>query len=248
MCRPNSCRACTTNWRVRASGTASFTRAIRAELIAHRKGVWHWGHDITDEDTPLEAVLASRSNGTNRAAHRPRGAAAAKAIRVPQAIGAIQAQIARTCSITMSRSGTGCHRWLHPVGNVRTLSGRAVGLGYVTAPNAHPSRRSVPTITSRGRGHPLPATASLRRCMTRKRADQALIRMISTYRRVTPWLINAIASLAANTKIGYSLDRKFYCDDAVFEADMDQVIGRKWSSPDMSTGSATGHIFSTRSQ
>src|SRR6202047_389020 len=39
---------------------------------------------------------------------------------------------------------------------------------------------------------------------------------------------NAIASLAANTKIGYSLDRKFYCDDAVFEADMEQVIGRKW--------------------
>ena len=39
---------------------------------------------------------------------------------------------------------------------------------------------------------------------------------------------SAIASLAANTKIGYSLDRKFYCDDAVFEADMDQVIGRKW--------------------
>jgi Rieske 2Fe-2S family protein len=37
-----------------------------------------------------------------------------------------------------------------------------------------------------------------------------------------------IARLAANTKIGYSLDRKFYCDDDVFEADMDQVIGRKW--------------------
>jgi phenylpropionate dioxygenase-like ring-hydroxylating dioxygenase large terminal subunit len=37
-----------------------------------------------------------------------------------------------------------------------------------------------------------------------------------------------IARLAADTKIGYSLDRKFYCDDAVFEADMDRVIGRKW--------------------
>jgi phenylpropionate dioxygenase-like ring-hydroxylating dioxygenase large terminal subunit len=39
---------------------------------------------------------------------------------------------------------------------------------------------------------------------------------------------DVIARLAASTKIGYSLDRKFYCDDAVFEADMDQVVGRKW--------------------
>jgi Rieske 2Fe-2S family protein len=38
----------------------------------------------------------------------------------------------------------------------------------------------------------------------------------------------AIARLAADTRIGYSLDRKFYCDDAVFEADMERVISRKW--------------------
>jgi phenylpropionate dioxygenase-like ring-hydroxylating dioxygenase large terminal subunit len=37
-----------------------------------------------------------------------------------------------------------------------------------------------------------------------------------------------IARLAANTKSGYSLDRQFYCDDTVFAADMDRVIGRKW--------------------
>src|SRR5712675_66147 len=37
-----------------------------------------------------------------------------------------------------------------------------------------------------------------------------------------------IERLAADTKIGYSLDRKFYCDDAVFEADMDRVVSRKW--------------------
>src|SRR5258708_28076871 len=37
-----------------------------------------------------------------------------------------------------------------------------------------------------------------------------------------------VARLAADTKIGYSLNRKFYCDDAVFEADMDQVVSRKW--------------------
>src|SRR5277367_6211422 len=38
----------------------------------------------------------------------------------------------------------------------------------------------------------------------------------------------AIAQLAANTQSGYSLDQKFYCDDAVFAADMEQVISRKW--------------------
>jgi Rieske 2Fe-2S family protein len=39
---------------------------------------------------------------------------------------------------------------------------------------------------------------------------------------------NVIAPLAARTVRGYSLDRAFYCDDAVFAADMEQVIGRKW--------------------
>ena len=28
--------------------------------------------------------------------------------------------------------------------------------------------------------------------------------------------------------MGYSLNRQFYCDDAVFAADMEQVVGRKW--------------------
>src|SRR5271154_97016 len=37
-----------------------------------------------------------------------------------------------------------------------------------------------------------------------------------------------IARLAAQTRMGYSLEREFYCDEEVFAADMDQVIGRKW--------------------
>jgi phenylpropionate dioxygenase-like ring-hydroxylating dioxygenase large terminal subunit len=40
--------------------------------------------------------------------------------------------------------------------------------------------------------------------------------------------LGLISRLAANTRSGYSLDRQFYCDDAVFAADMQQVIGRKW--------------------
>jgi Rieske 2Fe-2S family protein len=37
-----------------------------------------------------------------------------------------------------------------------------------------------------------------------------------------------IGRLAADTRLGYSLDQKFYCDDEVFAADMDEVVGRKW--------------------
>jgi Rieske 2Fe-2S family protein len=37
----------------------------------------------------------------------------------------------------------------------------------------------------------------------------------------------AAASLAA-PQSGYSLERRFYCDDAVYAADMERVVGRKW--------------------
>ena len=41
-------------------------------------------------------------------------------------------------------------------------------------------------------------------------------------------ITSVMSRLAANTKKGYSLDREFYCGDAVFEADMDRVVSRKW--------------------
>ena len=34
--------------------------------------------------------------------------------------------------------------------------------------------------------------------------------------------------LAANTRVGYSFEQEFYTSDAVFKADMDQIISRKW--------------------
>ncbi|MDZ4729397.1 MAG: aromatic ring-hydroxylating dioxygenase subunit alpha [Xanthomonadales bacterium] len=37
-----------------------------------------------------------------------------------------------------------------------------------------------------------------------------------------------MAKLAAETRSGYSLDRKFYCADEVFAADMDSVVSHKW--------------------
>src|SRR6266481_5894075 len=57
-----------------------------------------------------------------------------------------------------------------------------------------------------------------------------------------------IERLAADTKIGYSLDRKFYCDDAVFEADMDRVVSRKWIvAGHVDRVRNKGDYFSTRS-
>jgi len=37
-----------------------------------------------------------------------------------------------------------------------------------------------------------------------------------------------ISPLAAGARKGYSLDRKFYCDDEIFARDMGEVAGRKW--------------------
>jgi hypothetical protein len=37
-----------------------------------------------------------------------------------------------------------------------------------------------------------------------------------------------IAALAAKARSGYSLDQRFYCDDEVFAADMQQIVSRKW--------------------
>jgi Rieske 2Fe-2S family protein len=39
---------------------------------------------------------------------------------------------------------------------------------------------------------------------------------------------DVIAALAAKTRSGYSLEQRFYCDDAVFDADMREVVSRKW--------------------
>jgi len=38
---------------------------------------------------------------------------------------------------------------------------------------------------------------------------------------------NVIAPLAAKTRGGYTLDQDFYCDDAVFAADMQEIVARK---------------------
>jgi phenylpropionate dioxygenase-like ring-hydroxylating dioxygenase large terminal subunit len=39
---------------------------------------------------------------------------------------------------------------------------------------------------------------------------------------------NLLGALAAKTRSGYSLDQRFYCDDAIFAADMREVVARKW--------------------
>lgn len=39
---------------------------------------------------------------------------------------------------------------------------------------------------------------------------------------------NVIGLLADNARAGFSLERAFYCDEAVFQADMEQIVSRKW--------------------
>ena len=40
--------------------------------------------------------------------------------------------------------------------------------------------------------------------------------------------LETMQRLAATTRAGYSFDQEYYASDAVFQADMDRVIGRKW--------------------
>jgi phenylpropionate dioxygenase-like ring-hydroxylating dioxygenase large terminal subunit len=40
--------------------------------------------------------------------------------------------------------------------------------------------------------------------------------------------LRLMAALAARTRSGYSLDQRFYCDDAVFAADLREIVARKW--------------------
>ena len=49
-----------------------------------------------------------------------------------------------------------------------------------------------------------------------------------------------IAALAAKARSGYSLDQRFYCDDEVFAADMQQIVNRKWI--------VAGHVDRVRKQ
>ena len=41
-------------------------------------------------------------------------------------------------------------------------------------------------------------------------------------------LSDIVTQRAEKARGGYSLPREFYCDDAVYAADLDQIIGRKW--------------------
>ena len=45
---------------------------------------------------------------------------------------------------------------------------------------------------------------------------------------MTETSIELTQRLAANTRIGYSLEQEFYTSEAVFTADFEQVIGKKW--------------------
>ena len=46
---------------------------------------------------------------------------------------------------------------------------------------------------------------------------------------MTPTQADLMTRLAAQTTVGYSFERDFYCSDDVFAADMARVVGRKWT-------------------
>jgi len=74
-------------------------RATTLEFPAHRKGLPALGHDITDEDTPLEAGLGFAVKFDKPGGFIGREALLRKNKRVVQAPGAVQAEVARAPAV-----------------------------------------------------------------------------------------------------------------------------------------------------
>jgi glycine cleavage system aminomethyltransferase T len=125
------------------------------------KGYRHWSHDIGDEDTPLEAGLASPSPGTSLAgfwgamrllAQRARGTLPKRLVQVALEDSSADAPllyheepIVRNGSIVGSiKSGA----WGHRVG-------RSIGMGYVLRGRRHARMAGVGAVGNRG-GRPAP--------------------------------------------------------------------------------------------
>ena len=169
--------ACTMNWRTRACDFGLVHAGYHAlNSLRIEKAYRHWGHDITDEDTPLEAGLGFAVKfDKRRRIHRPRGAAAAAQIRAAQAIGAIQARIRpNPCCTTTNRSGraTRSSASFDPACTA-IRSGAAVGLGYVTVPQGARGRRHRCRTTTKSRWRACATRPRPRcvRCMTRRMSE-----------------------------------------------------------------------------
>ena len=130
------------------------------------KGYRSWGHDISASDSPLEAGL-----GFAVAWDKPAGftgrAASVRQKEVGVARRLVQFALDDPAALAFHdepiyRDGALAGR-LTSAGYGHTL-GRAVGLGYVTAPAPAPSGRGTPAgaTRSRSRGEKVPARASLR--------------------------------------------------------------------------------------
>ena len=92
------------------------------------------GHDITDEDSPLEAGLAFAVAWDKAGGFIGREALARRRARALRAASSRSRSTTRSrCSITTSRSGEMGRSWVGPRRRVRPYAGRAVALGYVDA-------------------------------------------------------------------------------------------------------------------
>ena len=101
------------------------------------KGYRHWGHDIADEDTPLEAGLgfAVRLGQGGGFIGRDALLAPARARRSPAASCSSRSTTRSRCSTATSRStATGAWSAGSPPARYGHTLGRAVGMGYVAHP------------------------------------------------------------------------------------------------------------------
>ena len=134
------------------------------------KAYRHWGHDITDEDTPLGSRFGLCGEARQaRRIHRTRGAAAAEGVRRAQASGAIQVEVARALALSQRTDLAGrFDRRVHSLRHVRPHArcGRGSGVRGAARPAAG-ARRAGDAIGADDyeievAGVRYPASASLR--------------------------------------------------------------------------------------
>ena len=102
------------NWRMRGSRFGLVHAGYHAlNSLRIEKAYRHWGHDITDEDTPLEAGLGFAVKWDKAGGFIGREALLRqRETGLPQAIGAIQVAFARTLAVPQRTHLAGAVRWL----------------------------------------------------------------------------------------------------------------------------------------
>ena len=197
------------------------------------KAYRHWGHDITDEETPLEAGL-----GFAVKFDKPGGFIGRDALLEQRRTGVRRRLVQFTLDSPepLLYHNEPIWRGRTLVGHIRSgmyghTLGAAVGLGYVSLPDgAAPGDIGAEDFEIEIAGRRHAARASLSPAVrSAQRTHQALTAVLAQPPETDKTMsIHKISPLAAGARKGYSLDRDFYCDDEIFARDMLEVAGRKW--------------------